>query len=228
MATRLNIVLVEDHDALRKVTVEALRLAGHLVTGVDSAEALNDISTEHINLIVIDLNLPGEDGISLAKRLRASQPELGIIMLTARAAVTDKLIGYESGADIYLTKPTSVEELNAAIFALKRRLKAVRSSNNLTLDRAQLRLDGPHKPLPLTLQEADLLTAFIRAPHQQMENWQLIELLGKGQTEYKKSALEVQMVRLRKKLIQAGAAPHPIKVIRGYGYQLCESISLHE
>jgi DNA-binding response OmpR family regulator len=177
--------------------------------------------------MVIDLNLPGEDGISLARRMRAAQPSIGIIMLTARSESADKLAGYQSGADIYLTKPTSVEELDAAIWALARRIKPpLIETNCLMLDVARLLLAGAEGDVTLSRHEADLLVAFVRAPNHQMENWQLIELLGKGQAGYSKAALEVQIVRLRKKLIQAGAAPHPVKVIREYGYQLCESVAL--
>lgn len=119
----MNIVVVEDHALLREVTVAALRELGHQVQGVDSAEALPDVLQSFAaQIVLLDLNLPGEDGVSLAQRLRRANPVLGIIMVTARAALNDKLAGYASGADLYLSKPTSVEELGAAIEALSRRI----------------------------------------------------------------------------------------------------------
>lgn len=227
MDTLLNIIVVEDHDALREVTVEALNTAGHHVIGLDSAEAFTDSGAKSVDLMVIDLNLPGEDGISLARRMRESQPEIGIIMLTARTQPTDKMVGYQSGADIYLTKPTSVEELDAAIHALARRIKPPsREAATLILDMEHLVLIGSGGQTRLTTHEAVILAAFIRAPKRQLENWQLIELLGKNTAEYSKAALEVHIVRLRKKLVQAGTQDQPIKAIREYGYQLCERIRL--
>jgi len=225
MDTLLNIIVVEDHDALREVTVEALNAAGHHVIGLDSAEALTDSGANSVDLMVIDLNLPGEDGISLARRMRESQPEIGIIMLTARAQPADKMAGYLSGADIYLTKPTSVEELNSAIHALARRIKHTsRKAATLTLDMEHLVLIGSKGQTHLTTHEAVILAAFIRASGHQLENWQLIELLEKSPAEYSKAALEVQIVRLRKKLVQAGAEEQPIKAIRQLGYQLCVKV----
>ncbi len=123
MASGLNIIVVEDHDDLREVTVEALQGLGHRVRGLACAEALDAaLRAAPADLLVLDLNLPGEDGISLARRVRVVRPELGIIMVTVRAQVRDKIEGYGSGADLYLAKPTSIEELEAAIKALARRL----------------------------------------------------------------------------------------------------------
>jgi DNA-binding response OmpR family regulator len=228
MDTLLNIIVVEDHDALREVTVEALRSLGHHAVGVDCAEALTDlVHAGQIDLMVVDLNLPGEDGISLTRRIRQSQPDIGIIMVTARGQVAEKMEGYESGADIYLTKPTSVEELGAAIRALSRRIRrAPQSASALKLDLDKLSLSGELGEVGLTANEAALLAAFVRAPGHRLESWQLIELLGKTETGYSKASLEVKIVRLRKKLLQAGTAGQPIKAIRQLGYQLCAEIRM--
>lgn len=223
MDTLLNIVVVEDHDALREVTVEALCNMGHNVVGVDCAEALADeIGAFPIDLLVIDLNLPGEDGISLARRLRAAQPGIGIIMVTSRDQISEKLSGYESGADLYLTKPTSVEELGAAVQALARRMKRHEQTRPaFQLDLSALFLQGPREGVGLSAHEAAMLSVLARAPDHRLESWQLIELSGKEEANFSKSTLEVQIVRLRKKLMQAGAVDQPIKAVRGQGYQLC-------
>lgn len=223
MATLLNIIVVEDHDDLRDITVETLRTIGHQVMGVDCAEALVEIAdTMHVDLMLIDLNLPGEDGISLARRIRLGQPGIGIIMLTARGKVSEKMQGYESGADIYLTKPTTMEELGAAVQALSRRLRPdAKTSEAIKLDLHKLTLTGQHRQqnqINLSAHEASLLAAFARAPGQRLENWQLISLLGKS--DISKAGLEMQIARLRKKLVQVSADEHPIKVIRQIGYQM--------
>lgn len=228
MDTLLNIIVVEDNDALREVTVAALRGEGHHVVGVDCAEALGDMANAvQVDLMVIDLNLPGEDGISLTRRIRQSQPNIGIIMVTARGQTAEKMEGYESGADIYLTKPTSLDELGAAIHALSRRIKpAAQATSSLKLDLNRLTLSGDLDEVKLTLHEATLLAAFVRAPGQRLESWQLIDLLGKGETGYSKASLEVQIVRLRKKLMQASDDEQPIKAIRQLGYQLCMQVGI--
>ena len=228
MSNALNIMVVEDHDALRDITVEALAQRGHNVRGVDSAEALPDEpGLFPIDLLVIDLNLPGEDGISLAARIRAAQPDIGIIMVTARNQVRDRMAGYDSGADIYLTKPTSSEELIAAVRALTRRIRPDEPGDCLlTVQLASLNLLGAKDKVGLSSHEASLLAALVRAKDQQLETWQLIALTDKEVTEHSKKALEVQIVRLRKKLQQAGAQEPSIKAIRGQGYRLCVKVAL--
>ena len=95
MDTGLNIIVVEDNDELREATVDALRAEGHQVLGLDCAEALPEqASWRRVDLMVVDLNLPGEDGLALTRRLRSSQPDIGIIMVTARGLSTDKRRGY--------------------------------------------------------------------------------------------------------------------------------------
>jgi DNA-binding response OmpR family regulator len=228
MDTPLNIIVVEDHDALREVTVEALRGMGHTVTGVDCAEKLDDECAGLTpDLLVIDLNLPGEDGISLARRIRNAQPEAGIIMVTARSQLADKLTGYESGADLYLTKPTSPEELGAAVQALARRIKASpQAQSSFRLNLPARTLHGPQGNASLSAHEATMLAAFARAPAGSLESWQLLELSGKQGEEFTKRTLEVQIVRLRKKLAQTGLDKHALKSIRRWGYQLCVKVTL--
>ena len=228
MPNSLNIVVVEDHDALREVTVEALSQRGHHVRGVDSAEALPDEpGLVPIDLMVIDLNLPGEDGISLAARIRAAQPDIGIIIVTARSQLRDRLVGYNSGADIYLTKPTSTDELIAAIGALTRRIKPqAPEQHDLSINLTALTLRGPLGNASLSSHEVAQMVAFVRAKDQQLEIWQLIALTDREVTDASKKALEVQIVRLRKKLLQCGAQEPTIKAIRGQGYKLCLKVAL--
>ena len=230
MDSTLNIIVVEDHDELREVTVAALCGMGHSARGVDCAEALDDeLAAFHADLLVLDLNLPGEDGISLARRIRAAEPDIGIIMVTARDQVREKMRGYQSGADIYLTKPTSPEELGAAIQALSRRIQpAAPAAERITLNPVTLQLRGPQAVVDLSDQECALLVAFAKAAERRLETWQMLELSGKPAEEFNKHALDAQLVRLRKKLEQAGAAAPTLKAIRGSGHQLCVAIEIRK
>ena len=102
MATQLNLVVVEDNNDLRTLLSKALRKDGHRVTSLSCAEELEDQSgSDHADAFVIDINLPGEDGLSLATRIRKTHPLVGIIILSARSALEDKLSGYDCGADMY-------------------------------------------------------------------------------------------------------------------------------
>jgi DNA-binding response OmpR family regulator len=126
MDNGINIIVVEDQDAVREVIVASLRGKGHHVVGVESAEVFNEVqNTMRVDMMVIDLNLPGEDGLSLTRRVRSSMPKTGIILLTARNALSQRLDGYESGADMYLTKPASIDELNGSIKAIYQRMQYV-------------------------------------------------------------------------------------------------------
>lgn len=225
----LNIIVVEDNDELRDATVDALRLEGHRVLGLDCAEALPEqASWRRIDLMLVDLNLPGEDGLALTQRVRAIQPDIGIIMVTARGLSTDKRRGYDSGADIYMTKPVSLDELNAAIQSLTRRLKPeVVPAASLTLDLSrQILRCRDQTEVQLSSQESALLVAFSRAAECRLETWQLIEILKKDSAEDPKAAIEILIARLRKKLLQAGCTALAIKSIRNWGYQMSGLLQL--
>ena len=222
---RLNILVVEDNEELREVTVDVLRREGHLVQGIDCAESVPE-HVGNVDLMLVDLNLPGESGFALTRRVRAVQPAIGIIMVTARAAPSDKQQGYLSGADIYMPKPVSHAELCAAVASLGRRLNPAAALPALQLSSTMLSLQGPDQRVALSTHDVAMLVAFSRASEQRLENWQLIELLKKADAQDPKAALELQIVRLRKKLQQAGAEPPTIQSIRGWGYQLCVPLSL--
>ena len=228
MDTSLNIVVVEDHADLREATVAALCSMGHDARGIECAEALDDeLGAFRADLLVLDLNLPGEDGLSLARRIRAAQPGIGIIMVTGRTQINDRMRGYGSGADIYLPKPTSVEELGAAIQALARRIRPQASAQGaLSLNQITLQLQGAKEIVNVSDHESMLLSALSIAKDQRLENWQLMELSVSVVADQSKAALEVQIGRLRKKLEQAGAPAPTIKAIRGTGYQLCVAIQI--
>jgi DNA-binding response OmpR family regulator len=225
----LNIVVVEDHDALREVMVEVLQAQGHHVQGLDCAEALDDaLIRSRVDLLVSDLNLPGADGFSLTRRFRAAHPLAGIIMVTARNALGDKVTGYEVGADVYLAKPVSPEELVAAVNNIARRLHAQSAQDagtSLQFDSRRSLLSGPMGSCTLVAAESTIISALARAPAQQLEVWQLLELLNLNLDTYTKATFEVRLARLRKKLMQVGAEKWSLRVTERGVYQL--GVTLH-
>ncbi len=231
---RLNIVLVEDHDILRQMLKQALEEAGHQVVALSCAEELEDVAGgQPADVFLVDLNLPGEDGLSLTERVRAAYPLAGLIVVTARSGLSDKLEGYARGADLYLSKPIEVPELCAAVAALGRRRLRVDSliqqqqADLFTLHQQQLRISKPdHEPVTLTPAEVAILVAFTRAPAQRVAYWQIAETLGLDLETYAKASLEVRIVRLRKKLVDAGAGSNCIEAVRGHGYQLCMAVQV--
>lgn len=217
----LNIIIVDDHKPLREALVELLATEGHHVAGFESAEALwGGCSFGSVDVVILDLNLPGEDGVAVAKRIRDQHPKIGILMLTARSEPEDKLRGYENGADVYLTKPSSAMEIAASVIAIARRLAHNRSkTTELVLDTFAMTLSGPHATVELSASEMDLLAEFARSPNRRLKIGTIVDL-DERKDQIKKPAVEVRIVRLRKKLIAAGAIGHSIKSIRNQGYQL--------
>jgi DNA-binding response OmpR family regulator len=224
----LNIVLIEDHNSLRIVTVNVLRQHGYSVIGLACAEDLDDsVGTENVDIYVIDLNLPDEDGISLTKRIRKSNLEVGIIITTARKELKDKVLGYESGADIYLAKPVSHIELLAAISALSRRVKTKTQATDLWLDSSRLILYSEKAQVRLNQSEVIILQVLSRAKNQKLEYWQLLEVIGTDQ-DCTKSHLDVKIHRIRQKIIQLGIDKPSIKNLRQYGYELCVTLNIRQ
>ena len=220
----LKILVVEDNDDLRDATLAFLQAQGHYVRGVPSAEEIIDVGGGFSpDIYVIDLNLPDEDGLSLTKRLRKLQPSVGIVITTARAQIGEKVLGYESGADLYLTKPIHPQELIAGISSLSHRLKRYHASStaNLELNLGSLVLRGPLKTIDLTSAEAILLYELARAPGKTLERWQLLEIFSKQDTEVTNSSIEMRVSRLRKKLESTGVATPQIKSLHKVGYALC-------
>lgn len=222
MPSSLNLVVVEDSHDLRTLLSSALRAQGHHVVELSCAEELEDhAGVELTDAFLIDINLPGEDGFSLSKRIRQVHPLVGIIILSARSLLDDKLLGYDCGADIYLTKPVSLPELFAALRSFaRRRMATLRHVSTDALTLHKLELQGPNGTVKLTAQEALVLTSMARAPAGKLETWQLADLLEVEPDEAFRASLAVRMVRLRKKMTDAGAQGLCIESLRNIGYQL--------
>lgn len=201
--------------------VQLLEANGHRAVGLSCAEEVDDEAALSVpDLYLIDLNLPGEDGFSLSRRLRAAQPNVGIIMITARGEIQDRLNGYESGADLYLPKPVEPDELLAAIRALTRRLRTT-SDEACTVNVRDQRLRGPNGEEALQHHEVLLLSALAKAPGQSLEFWQVAQHLGQPEEHFSKASMEVRIARLRRKLSIVSGADNPIRSVRKTGYRLC-------
>lgn len=224
----LHILLIEDNDNLREATTEFLQLHGHRVTAVVCAEDIDDTPTpQPPDLYLIDVNLPGEDGFSLARRIRDAHPLAGIVLITARNALQDRLDGYACGADNYLAKPVAQQELLACIESLRRRLQAERrprDDDGLVLDGQGMVLTGPKGQAPLTQTEGMLLLAMCRAAGQTLERWQAMEIVDPQRKGLVPANLEMRITTLRRKLQACGAPPEAIRTLRGVGYVLTSPI----
>lgn len=227
MATTVSVLIVEDHDRLREILVQHLRQQGFYTKGAADAEGMHErMSQDSFDVVVLDLNLPDEDGLSIARRLRSVSPELFIIMMTARNRPTDKVMGYQSGADVFISKPSSGDELLAAIKSWRRRqgLQPVsRVSWRLDLIRRELQGD---QIIMLSSTESDILLGLCQAPGLQLDYSTLMQCIGQSMDSKGKASLEVYMARLRKKLVQGGFPSPAIKSNRNRGYQLIQSIEI--
>ena len=226
MTFALKILIVEDNDDLREGWMSFFQRQGHFVRGAGlAAEILDESGDFTPDVYVIDLNLPDADGLTLVKKLRQFHPSVGIIITTARSMIGDKVIGYESGADIYFTKPVDPAELLAGIAAIAKK----QWSPNVGAEALHLRpdrhvLEGVNGIVDLSPNETILLAGLVRAAGQPLAAWQLAELLGFSEELPTAAALEMRIARLRKKLITAGAASPGIRAAYNRGYMLCCNI----
>jgi DNA-binding response OmpR family regulator len=226
MTFALKILIVEDNDDLREGWMSFFQRQGHFVRGAGlAAEILDESGDFTPDVYVIDLNLPDADGLTLVKKLRQFHPSVGIIITTARSMIGDKVIGYESGADIYFTKPVDPAELLAGIAAIAKK----QWSPNVGAEGLHLRpdrhvLEGVNGIVDLSPNETILLAGLVRAAGQPLAPWQLAELLGFSDELPTSAALEMRIARLRKKLITAGAASPGIRAAYNRGYMLCCNI----
>lgn len=227
MPDRLLIAVIEDHDALREATTEMLVHQGLSAIGVASAEALDrEVFPRSPDIYVIDLNLPGEDGLSLALRIRKTHPAVGIVITTARTHLNDRVRGYESGADIYLPKPVAPLELVAAIRALGNRVTAQSAKEQrFSLDEASFLLLGPKGRVRLSASETRLLAAFLGSADQTLSREEVAGILSPDGGQISVDSLQNRLSHLRKKVQSCGAETETIQALRGSGYRLAVAIS---
>jgi DNA-binding response OmpR family regulator len=228
---RLTIAIVEDDIILREELSHFLSGHGHIVHALVSGTALDDVTHEiPFDIIILDLNLPGESGFEIAKRYRKNYPSLGIVILSARTATVDRIGSYEQGADIYIPKPCPPGELFAAIRGLARRVKPEPTIQGWQLDTIRHVLSYPKDATTLELLavESTIIRLLAHAPGHQLNADDLCVLAaengpnGESAEALTRRALENKISRLRKKFAQAGNDKATlIRSIRGEGYQLC-------
>jgi DNA-binding response OmpR family regulator len=220
----IDLIVVEDNDTLRHELCDFFSEEGFVVRAVDGGESLNQALRERFtDILVLDLNMADEDGISIAKRIRIHLPQVGIIMLTGRVLSKDRVEGYQSGADVYITKPARPAELVAAIRNLFDRLKPVPVHFPWVLDTVNLTLRHQlNFPIELTASETKILkTLALNASC--VSHVALIESTATSHLTdpISRASLEVLISRLRTKISLHAGQVNPIKSVRGMGYQLC-------
>ena len=229
MAER-KIIVVDDDQRLRDLLQRYLGEQGFVVKTAENAAALDKCLTrESFDLIVLDLMLPGEDGLSICRRLRTSDPQQAMIMLTAKGDEIDRIIGLEMGADDYLPKPFNPRELVARIQAvLRRRIAAVPGAPGneekpvafgvVEVDLATRALRRGEELLPLTTGEFAVLKALLQHPRQPLSRDRLMTLArGREQGPFDR-AIDVQVSRLRKLIEPDPANPRYLQTVWGFGY----------
>jgi two-component system OmpR family response regulator len=233
-----HILIVDDHREIRDLVSRALTKEGFRVSVAADGRAMRKVLADaHIDLILLDLMLPGEDGLSLCRSVRA-QSRVPIIMLTAKGDVLVRVIGLEMGADDYLPKPFGSRELVARIRAVLRRTQETASASKpgeqpqqyrferwrLDIGRRELlRDDGV--TISLSTGEYDLLLAFVERPQRVLSRDQLLDLArGRAATGLDRS-IDTQVSRLRKKLELDPSDPKIIKTVWGGGYTFTPAVS---
>jgi two-component system, OmpR family, response regulator len=233
MVDALKVLIVDDDREIRDLLARFLRKHGLRVETVGDGRAMaRALEGGRFDLVVLDLMLPGEDGLSLCRHLRATS-SLPVIMLTAVAEDTDRIVGLEIGADDYVTKPFNPRELLARIKAVLRRTAgAGREASEGTLTFAGWRLAAAQRELrdpdgvlvPLTSGEFDLLLAFVERPERVLSRDQLLDLTkGRDALPFDRS-IDVQLSRLRRKMEVDPKNPQLIKTVRGDGYMLAQPV----
>jgi len=234
MTNSAHIVVVDDEDGIRETVSEYLAMKGFRVTTADGGEALRGVFEDgagaDVELVLLDISMPGEDGLSLARFLRENH-DVAIIMLTAAGDVIDRIVGLEMGADDYLAKPVDLRELLARIKSVLRRFQSeapdsvsARTQETVQLGACKLDTDA-HKlydaeggEIPLTAMEFDLLKAFADHPGRVLNRDQLLDLAHNKDWEPFDRSIDIRITRIRRKIERDPSKPQIIKTVRGVGY----------
>ena len=222
------ILVVDDEPKIVQLVRDYLERAGFAVsTARDGNEALMRAHQERPDLIVLDLGLPGLDGLEVTRRLRRDSG-VPIIMLTARDDETDKVVGLELGADDYVTKPFSPRELTARVRAVLRRHAGeadaeVIRAGDLVLDVPRLRAEVSGRPVPLTSTEFQLLTALARQPGRVFTRSQLLDAIHGVAFESYERAIDAHVKNIRRKIEPDPRTPRYLLTVYGVGYRLTDA-----
>jgi two-component system OmpR family response regulator len=241
MDTPDHILIVDDDAEIRSLLGTYLTRNGLKVTAVGDGKAMwRALDATRADLIVLDLMLPGDDGLTLCRDLRAKKREEPVIMLTARGDETDRIVGLEMGADDYLPKPFSARELLVRIKVILKRVRSLPPnlkadehaelrfgpSGEWRLDTVQRQLRSPQgEALPLSGAEFKLLRIFLAHPNRVLNRDQLVDLTQGREADPLDRSIDVQVSRLRQRLADDPRDPRLIKTVRGEGYVLAVPVS---
>ncbi|MXO96657.1 response regulator [Erythrobacter aquimaris] len=228
-AAPITLLLVDDEASLREPLAEYLSGQGFVVLEAESAaQARSRLETDRPDLVLLDIMMPGEDGLSLCRHLVESR-QLPVILLTAKGEAMDRIIGLEIGADDYVTKPFEPRELVARIRSVLRRAdrSGVEPADDLayvfegwTLDPLKRRLTDPEGTLvPISTAEFRMLRAFCDHPRQVLDRDRLLDMVQGREAQLFDRAVDNQVSRLRRKIEADSRNPHFIQTVRGGGYR---------
>lgn len=220
----MHVLIAEDDVRLARVLRRVLEEDGHVVDlATDGPAALELGAAGSIDLIILDVMLPGMSGFDVCRGLRRKNVHAPILMLTARSAVEDRVQGLDAGADDYLTKPFALAELRARIRALTRRSRPIAeerlAAGDLVLDVGKHSAVRSGKDIPLTAKEFQLLEYLLRHPNQVLSRSQIVESVWQYDQEFTSNVVDIYIHYLRKK-IDAGFSRRLIHTVRGVGYML--------
>ena len=230
--SNFSVVIIEDNKPFREEILLYLNEEGFTVKGFDTGVQLDDFIElgGEIDILILDVKLPGESGISILRRMRKSRPGIGIILLSGRTGPVDRIHGYENGADFYLAKPVPAKELDFVIQSLCRRLdsQSVGHYWRLLPDKRTLEPPNSGKKIKLTFREGLIIEALCKSPGNNLSTLAISEQLDQNIVfdEIRKHNIEAIVSRLRLKI----KTQHPdsnldfIKSIWNYGYQLCAEV----
>ncbi len=232
-----HLLVVDDHREIRDLLARYRTKHGFRVsTAADGQGKRKILADSRIDLIILDLMLPGEDGLTLCRQLRAKS-SIPVIMLTAVGEETDRIVGLEMGADDYVPKPFSARELLARVKAVLRRAQAlpepIRPNDNTALRFADWKFHVARRELesadgvvvPLSTGEFDLLLAFVQHPQRVLSREQLLDLARGRATDLFDRSIDTQVRRLRRKIEPDPKKPTIIKTVWGGGYMLTSPVS---
>src|SRR6516162_1201485 len=239
MSDNGHILIVDDQREICDLVQEYLSGEGYRTSTAQSgAEMRRVMAQSPVDLVILDLMLPGEDGLTLARSLRQDLPNVGIIILTGRGEIVDRIIGLEMGADDYLPKPFHLRELLARVKSVLRRASS-RTAERPASPRSRARFAGWELDLSsrelfspsgeevrLTTGEFDLLSAFVNNPNQVLTRDRLLDLARNREAGPFDRTIDVQVGRLRRKLEDDPQKPTMIKTVRGSGYIFTPSVEV--
>jgi two-component system, OmpR family, response regulator MprA len=221
------VLVVDDDPKILSVLRRGLGFAGYAVDiAGDGLEALVVARDRPPDLVVLDVMLPGMDGLETCRRLRAGEPTVPILMLTAMDRIPDRVAGLDAGADDYLVKPFAFDEFLARVRALLRRVQPAESSplrcGDLSLDTTTRDVRRGDRAIDLTAREYDLLLFFMRHPRQVLDRPTIFQRVWGSDHLGDSNVIDVHVMRLREK-VEGDGQPRLIHTVRGAGYSLREA-----